>query len=68
VRARLEDPVERSREKARRWREVLDSLLVPGVPPPTFEDSRKLLADLPAPTNRVCSRCGHAQGVTRYAA
>lgn len=68
VRARLEDPVERSREKARRWREVLDSLLVPGVPPPTFEDSRKLLADLPTPANHVCSRCGQARGVTRKAA
>ncbi|MBW4716930.1 hypothetical protein [Saccharothrix obliqua] len=59
VRARLGDPVERSRARARRWQEVLDSLLVPGRRAPTFDDSRRLLAEVVQPPRHpVCSRCG----------
>jgi len=61
VRARLRDPVERSRERARRWREALDALLVPGLPVPTFDDSRKLLVDRWMPKPQVCAHCGHGQ-------
>ncbi|MEU4744433.1 hypothetical protein AB0G02_28790, partial [Actinosynnema sp. NPDC023658] len=68
VRARLKDPVERSRELARRRQEVLDSLLVPGQRVPTFDDSRKLLADVRLPAHPVCSRCGCRQGVLPNAA
>ncbi|NUT91611.1 MAG: hypothetical protein HOY78_06215 [Saccharothrix sp.] len=69
-RARLRDPVERSRARARRWQEVLDSLLVPGRRPPTFEDSRRLLAEVvvQVPTHPVCSRCGCRTGVLPHAA
>ena len=68
VRARLQDPVERSRELARRRQEVLDSLLVPGQRVPTFDDARKLLADVRLPAHPVCSRCGCRQGVLPNAA
>lgn len=61
VRARLRDPVERSRERSRRWQEVLDSLLVPGLPAPTFEDSRKLLVDRWVAQPQVCAHCGYGQ-------
>ncbi|GAA0207380.1 hypothetical protein GCM10010492_01130 [Saccharothrix mutabilis subsp. mutabilis] len=69
-RARLRDPVERSRARAKRWQEVLDSLLVPGQRPPTFEDSRRLLAEVVvrAPAHPVCSRCGCRTGVLPLAA
>jgi len=69
VRARLRDPVERSRARARRWQEALDALLVPGLRAPTFEDSRKLLAEItPARSHPVCSRCGCRTGVVARAA
>lgn len=68
VRARSKDPVERARELARRRQEVLDSLLVPGQKPPTFDDSRRLLADVHIPAHPVCSRCGCRQGVLPHAA
>jgi hypothetical protein len=68
VRARLKDPVERSRELARRRQEVLDGLLVPGQRVPTFDDARKLLADVRLPAHPVCSRCGCRQGVLPNAA
>ncbi|GLZ31676.1 hypothetical protein Lesp02_38640 [Lentzea sp. NBRC 105346] len=69
ARAHLRDPVERCREKGRRRQEVLDSLLVPGLRTPTFEDAWRLLAEFPLPTQRVCSHCGHvAREVVRSAA
>ncbi|PSL53866.1 hypothetical protein B0I31_108313 [Saccharothrix carnea] len=68
VRARLKDPVERARELARRRQEVLDSLLVPGQRVPTFDDARKLLADVRLPAHPVCTRCGCRQGVLPNAA
>ncbi|MBB5960217.1 hypothetical protein FHS29_006840 [Saccharothrix tamanrassetensis] len=69
VRARLRDPVERSRARARRWQEALDGLLVPGQRPPTFEDSRRLLAEIvQVPAHPVCSRCGCRTGVLSQAA
>lgn len=68
VRSRLKDPVERSRELARRRQEVLDGLLVPGQRVPTFDDARKLLADVRLPAHPVCSRCGCRQGVLPNAA
>jgi hypothetical protein len=68
VRARLKDPVQRARELARRRQEVLDGLLVPGQRVPTFDDARKLLADVRLPAHPVCSRCGCRQGVLPNAA
>ena len=67
ARAHLADPVERSRAKARRWREALDTLLVPGKATPTFEDSRRLLVDRVVPRT-VCAHCGSGQVVIRRAA
>ncbi len=67
ARAHLTDPVERSREKARRWREALDTLLVPGKAAPTFEDSRRLLVDRVVPRT-VCPHCGAGQVAVRRAA
>lgn len=61
LKAHLRDPVERSRERSRRWQEVLDSLLVPGQPVPTFADSRKLLVDRLVPRIQVCAHCGYGQ-------
>ncbi|MEU5694936.1 hypothetical protein [Actinosynnema sp. NPDC020468] len=60
VRERLKDPVERARARSRRHQEVLDSLLVPGQRPPTFDDATKLLATLrtPLPLHPVCAHCG----------
>jgi len=68
VRSRLKDPVERSRDLARRRQEVLDGLLVPGQRVPTFDDARKLLVDVRLPAHPVCSRCGCRQGVLPNAA
>ncbi|GAA3883844.1 hypothetical protein GCM10022243_55720 [Saccharothrix violaceirubra] len=70
VRARLRDPVERARERGRRYTEVLDSLLVPGLSPPTFDDSRRLLAEIQVrvPRHPVCSRCGCRPNVLSVAA
>lgn len=72
ARAHQRDPVERCRERGRRRQEVLDSLLVPGLRPPTFEDAWRLLAEFPMPRQRVCSQCGHAigskEGVRQHAA
>jgi hypothetical protein len=67
ARAHLHDPVERSRARGRRWREVLDSLLVPGATAPTFEDSRRLLVDRVI-ERPVCAHCGHGEVVVRRAA
>ncbi|MCS7482029.1 hypothetical protein ACFFQW_02815 [Umezawaea endophytica] len=67
ARAHLSDPVERSRAKAERWREALDSLLVPGKAVPTFEDSRRLLVDRVVPRT-VCAHCGSGQVMIRRAA
>ncbi|GGP72161.1 hypothetical protein [Saccharothrix coeruleofusca] len=68
VRARLRDPVQRSRERGRRYQEVLDSLLVPGLRVPTFDDSRRLLAEIPINEHPVCSRCGCRVEAVRRAA
>ncbi|MET1072754.1 MAG: hypothetical protein ABWY11_08945 [Umezawaea sp.] len=67
ARAHLTDPVERAREKARRWREALDTLLVPGKAAPTFADSSRLLVDRVVPRG-VCPHCGAGQVVIRRAA
>ncbi|KJK44228.1 hypothetical protein UK23_30325, partial [Lentzea aerocolonigenes] len=65
--AHRRDPVERSREKARRRTQALDSLLVPGQEAPSFADSWRLVAEL-IPVPRVCSACGHVRNeVTRPA-
>lgn len=65
--AHRRDPVERSREKARRRTEALDSLLVPGQEAPSFADSWRLVAEL-IPVPRVCTACGHVRNeVTRPA-
>lgn len=68
ARAHLRDPVQRCRERGRRRQEVLDSLLVPGLQPPTFVDAWRLLAEFPMPTQRVCSHCGHVRQPARHAA
>jgi hypothetical protein len=67
ARAHLSDPVERARARGRRWREVLDSLLVPGAAAPTFDDSRRLLAERVV-RQAVCAHCGHGEVVIRRAA
>lgn len=68
ARAHLRDPVRRCRERGSRRQEALDSLLVPGLRAPTFEDAWRLLAEFPMPTQRVCSHCGQAQRIPARAA